>query len=148
MILKLLRISSTDKRTIGAMFINDVFECFTLEDPPQKEKIPGNTRIPSGVYELGWQFLDTELTRKYTKRFPDFFKHHIEVHNVKNFTSIYIHCGSFTKDTDGCILVGENAFSKEDMINGSGIAFEHLYKKILPILDGDEAARLEIIDYA
>lgn len=151
MLLKLLRFSSTDKRTLGAFYINDVFACFTLEDPPQVEKIAGETRIPCGTYVVDFQYVETNLTLKYRSKFPQFFKHHLEIKNVPGFTTIYIHAGNVVEHTEGCLLVGDTAMTSHpdgDRINSSSVAFERIYKTITAAMEGGESCSIEIIDYA
>jgi hypothetical protein len=50
--LELVRKSFTDKSTIGKLYINDVYECMVLEDVVRDSKIPGETAIPYGEYEV------------------------------------------------------------------------------------------------
>lgn len=41
----LKRLHSGNNSTIGALYINSVFQCFTCEDEPRKIKIPGRTKL-------------------------------------------------------------------------------------------------------
>lgn len=52
--LLLLRNVFTDKSTIGDLLVYSNFFCYTLEDVVRKpdEKIPGETAIPTGKYEV------------------------------------------------------------------------------------------------
>ncbi|UHG93436.1 DUF5675 family protein [Spirosoma oryzicola] len=102
--LLLNRIDRTDSYTGGVLAVfkanKSVQILATLEDPirgfgPKGEgKIWGETAIPAGRYKV-------ELTK--SKRFgivlPELLK-------VPFFSGIRIHIGNWTKDTDGCILVG------------------------------------------
>ena len=58
------------------------------------EKIPGETCIPPGRYNLRWTYS------------PHFKRNLPEVLDVPGFTGIRIHGGNDPEDTDGCILVG------------------------------------------
>lgn len=89
-------------RTVGQLYIDDNFFCFTLEDtmrevegqPVAKWKVYGETAIPQGRYKI---------TLADTLHFgPDT----MFVNNVPGFTGILIHSGVTEKDTLGCILVG------------------------------------------
>jgi len=103
--LKLQRYSDNGESTLGLFYIDNQFKCYTLEDGFRKEKVPGETRIPSGVYEVT---LRTEggMHERYLKKFPGFHKGMIWLRNVSNFEYVLIHIGNSSDDTNGCILVG------------------------------------------
>jgi hypothetical protein len=94
MILRLVREPSKDEATLGVLFVDGVFECFTLEDVIRPVKIPGETAIAPGRYAV-------HLTHS-----PRFGRVLPEVMNVPNFVGVRIHAGNRKDDTDGCILVG------------------------------------------
>ena len=50
--IKLQRKIFTSTSTIGEIYIDDEFECLTLEDPVREKKIKNVTAIPSGSYEI------------------------------------------------------------------------------------------------
>jgi hypothetical protein len=86
-----------DTCTIGKMYIDNAFFCYTLEDkvrPTGAEKIPGQTAIPAGTYNVIIDF---------SNRFQRDMPH---ILNVPGFDGIRIHCGNTDKDTEGCILIG------------------------------------------
>ena len=50
-----LRVERTDfseNSTIGKLYVDDQFECYTLEDKVRPVKIKGKTAIPEGRYEV------------------------------------------------------------------------------------------------
>ena len=53
MIVKLIRFSSQENSTLGLLYIDGNFQCFTIEDEFRTEKVMHETRIPEGIYELG-----------------------------------------------------------------------------------------------
>lgn len=114
--LTLNRIFLGSSATIGELLINDKHLCDTLEDRvrPEGEKVYGKTAIPEGTYEV-------KLTHS-----PRFKKILPEILNVPNFSSIRIHTGNSSKDTEGCILVGTWDGEKEDWVGSSKIAFDEL----------------------
>ena len=97
MIIKVQRFFFGDKYTIGRLYIDEVYQCDTLEDPVRGgPKIPGETAIPAGRYRVSLRFS------------PHFKRYLSYLHDVPGFTGILIHSGNTPKDTRGCILVGEN----------------------------------------
>lgn len=127
--LHLVRFSDDDLSTKGLLYINDRFQCFTLENPFQETKIPGKTRIPNGIYELAIKE-SSPMSDKYKKRYPDMHNGMIWIKNIPNFESVYIHVGNTPNDTEGCILVGET-FSLDGMLASSSVAYIDLYEKII-----------------
>jgi len=97
--------------TIGQLYIDGDFFCFTLEDvvrevegvPVEKWKIKHETAIPMGEYDI-------KLVHS-----PKFGKDSPWLQNVPGFTEILIHAGVTHKDTSGCILVGY-ALTEQDII--------------------------------
>jgi len=114
--LKLVRKEFTDDSTIGEFFVNGKFECFTLEDKVRPVKIKGMTAIPTGAYEIVITF-----SERFKRLLPLFL-------NVPNFDGVRIHAGNTSKDTEGCILVGQT--KKKDFVGNSKAAFEALFKKL------------------
>lgn len=105
--------------TISNLTIDGKWFCNVLEDADRglddsmplakiKElKEPSITAIPKGTYEIT---LDVISPRFCTKTF---YKQVCDgklprLLNVKGFEGILIHAGNTDKDTDGCLLVGQN----------------------------------------
>lgn len=94
--------------TIGKMYINGEYFCDTLEDTDRgltqimtlseiKEvKEYGRTAIPIGRYQVAYTYS------------PRFKKHLPLLLQVPAFEGVRIHSGNTHKDTEGCILLGEN----------------------------------------
>lgn len=122
MTLKLLRDKFTDKSTGGILTLNNMFECYTLEDVDRKvesggDKIDGQTAVPRGEYQIVLDF---------SPRFQTIMPHLLE---VPGFAGVRIHAGNKAEDTEGCILVGRARST--DFVSGSGIAYKALYAKLL-----------------
>ncbi len=106
--LKLDRKYFKEDYTIGDLFIGEKWFSNTLEDKVRdynndgdlddsgEGKIPGYTAIPFGRYHVV-----VTHSPKFKRRLP-------LIQNVKGFEGIRIHAGNSPKDTEGCILVGEN----------------------------------------
>ena len=128
----------TERSTIGQMFVDDVFQCHTLEDRDRfiedgHEKVYKETAMPRGLYKL-------------TVNMSDRFKRPLPlIHNVPQFTGVRIHSGNHEGNTEGCILVGTYKESKPDWISNSRDAFKPLFEKICNALDDMEPVTLEVI---
>lgn len=92
--LKLIRTIKTAKSTIGELYVNDVFFCFTLEDVERKEKIYGETAISTGIYRVV-----LSMSPRFKRILPLLL-------DVPNYSGIRIHNGVHAGHTEGCILVG------------------------------------------
>jgi hypothetical protein len=119
--LRLERKWFTPDDTIGELSVDGVFECFTLEDVVRPGdifmvKIPGETAIPEGRYDVRISF-----SPKFQTELP-------EIRNVPDFVGIRIHPGNTAKDTDGCVLVGRSR--GVDRVLESRVAFVLLLDKI------------------
>lgn len=136
--LKLKRKHYGETFTEGKMFINEGFECYTVEDTDRHledggEKVQNKTAIPKGVYDV---------TISYSNRFK---KHLIEVREVEGFSGIRIHSGNSSKDTEGCIIVGaSNEKDTDDWVSQSKIAYDKLHKKVKEALFGGFKVTLEV----
>lgn len=104
--------------TIGAMSINGVYLCDTLEPVTRdvnkngrfdngEKKIAPKTAIPYGRYEVR-----LTMSARFGRVLPLLI-------NVPSFEGVRIHRGNSAKDTAGCILPGENKV-KGRVINSTG----------------------------
>lgn len=137
--LLLKRIARKESYTIGKLYINGVYFCDTLEDTDRGldesmdlktikgKKIKGSTAIPTGVYKITLNV----VSPKYSKRSQyDFCKGRVpRLLNVPGYEGILIHIGNYPKDTEGCILVGEN--KQVGAVLNSTNTFKRLYSKLL-----------------
>jgi hypothetical protein len=114
--LQLRRITKTDKSTIGELYINGKFECYTLEDKERDVKIKNETAIPKGTYKV-----IINRSNRFKIDLPLLL-------NVPNFEGIRIHTGNSNHDTEGCILVGTSRTT--DFIGNSRKAFKSLFDKM------------------
>mgnify|MGYP003394217653 CR=1 FL=1 len=128
--------------TFGALAIDGVPECLTLEDAVLDDalesvenwKIPGRTAIPAGVYDL-----EAEDS-------PRFGPDTLTILNVPGFTSIRIHSGKDIDSTEGCVIVGDQVDRKNFTISG-GVARGVLWilkGKVLAALNRGEKVQIEI----
>ena len=118
MLIEVKRFEFKDTYTIGKMYVDGVYECYTLEDVVRKgAKVYGQTAIPTGTYNL-----IINHSNRFNRDLP-------LLENVPNFTGVRIHAGNTSAHTEGCILVG-TTWSGKDFIGNSRIAFNKLFEKL------------------
>lgn len=101
-----IRKKRTEICTIGELYINGAFFCYTLEDKDRglkqtdsllinkAKKVFGKTAIPTGVYSLAMTF-----SNRFKKYLP-------QILDVPAFEGIRIHAGNTSEHTEGCLLLG------------------------------------------
>ncbi len=107
--IKVVRYSVQPTYTLGAMFLDDKYFAYTLEDTVRDVKIPKETAIPYGTYSL-----IVNMSTRLNKLTP-------RLVSVPNFDGVLIHGGNTPLDSDGCILVAANNLCTPDngLIQGS-----------------------------
>lgn len=153
----LQRYSHNTESTQGLLYLKEgrIFFCHTIEDQPQAVKVKSETRIPSGFYELKINAVDTPLTTKhraaYNKPGDEWFKFHIEITGIKDFTSVYVHTGVNDDHSAGCLLlvdtIHNNQIEQNDTVGARSVqAVKRFYQKVYPHLEGGGKAFLEVRD--
>ena len=137
--LEIKREEFTETSTIGSLFIDNEFFCYTLEDKTRQPgvKVYGKTAIPFGVYSLtlSWSNRFNELMPLIYNK-PD-----LSVQDGKGvrFDGIRIHSGNTAKHSHGCILVGKT--KSVNFIGNSKKAYIELMDKLKSI----DIIKLEIL---
>tara|TARA_R110002012_G_scaffold50123_5_gene129787 strand:- start:1004 stop:1591 length:588 start_codon:yes stop_codon:yes gene_type:complete len=128
--------------TNGLLFIDNVFECYTLEDEVRDVKVHSETAIPLGTYKIKFRNIggfDTKYTARYGSTFH---KGMLELQDVPNFKYILIHTGNTDQHTAGCLLLGETQQDldkgKDGFVGGSGDAYKKMYPKVRDALLNQE----------
>ena len=139
--LKVIREVKNDICTIGSLFINGEFFCYTLEDKDrglkqsdtllfiQAKKIFGVTAIPSGSYEL-----IVNQSPKFKRMLP-------RILNIKGFDGVLMHRGNTANDSLGCIILG---YQKGDNAIFDSTKAENDLVNLL-LLHKDEKHTIEIV---
>ena len=146
------RISSGDEATLGTLFNVDgepKFLCYMLEDQFNEPKIPGETRIPPGRYEIKLR-KEGGMFERYTKRFH-WHGGMLWLQDVPDFTWVYIHVGNKDDDTEGCLLVGDGQISnviERGQVMSSVVAYRRLYSMIIESLNLGNEVWITVEDYA
>lgn len=143
--IRVTRLKSNDDATLSVVELDDKFQCFALEDEYRENKVPAETRIPSGTYEVQ---LRTEggFHQRYKDKF-DFHKGVLQVMDVPGFEYILIHIGNTDEDTAGCLIIGQGARSGGDLtIQSSTSAYKEFYPKVLKAILANEFVSITYID--
>ena len=121
--------------------------CYTLEDERREVKVPGETCIPTGSYEIK---LRTEggMNSRYATRFPEMHKGMLHFQDVQDFTWIYLHVGNTDDDTEGCPLVGTTAGVDKDnfFIQYSVKAYKQVYPIMSDPLSMGERVAIHVVE--
>ena len=118
MLIEVKRFEFKDTYTVGKMYIDNIYECYTLEDVVRTgAKVNGQTAIPTGTYNV-----IINHSNRFNRDLP-------LLENVPNFTGVRIHSGNTSANTEGCILVG-TTWSGKDFIGNSKVAFNKLFEKL------------------
>lgn len=115
--IKVKRLHKTNNSTIGELYIDGKFECYTLEDVERDKKIDGKTAIPKGTYKV-----IINHSNRFNRLLPLLL-------DVPNYAGVRIHSGNTAQDTEGCILVGKKRAI--DVLYDSRLAFSQLFEKML-----------------
>lgn len=132
--------------TIGALYVNDYYVAWTLEDQIRELpntagvepvswvkswKVHGETAIPAGRYPLVFE---------YSPRFQMMLP---ELKDVPGFLETKFHAGNRKEDTDGCILVGR-VRSRAEILTSRAALDEFL--KLLRSLNGSDGMFVDVIN--
>ena len=128
--LLILRDTFSDESIIGELFLNGERFCDTLE-LPFRDNQRSVSCIPTGEYKVRLRLPRESATRDYI---------HLLVQDVPNRDYILFHRGNSSKDTRGCILVGQG--SQQDVVHNSTLAMDLLVKEIINL--GGEKIKLII----
>lgn len=120
--------------TIGTLSIGDKPFCSVCEDTDRglysnlpgtlQKKIQGQTAIPYGTYEVKITY-----SQRFKKKLPLLL-------NVPGYEGVRIHPGNTHKDTEGCLLPGEDAGN--GTVKNSRVCFNKLMEVITKALESDK----------
>lgn len=130
--LKLVRDACGADCTLGKLFVDEAFDCYTVEDVvrPDGRKIPGKTAIPDGRY------------RVVVSRSPRFRRDLPLLENVPNFEGVRIHPGNTAEDTEGCIIPGRARTARG--VAQSRLAFDKLFTALKAEVAGGREVWLSV----
>lgn len=122
--IRVVREPSVDGATLGCMFLDGHFFCFTLEDeirertgaPVASWKVAGATAIPAGNYRV----IVTPSAR-FGRPLPLLV-------DIPGFAGVRIHPGNVIGDTSGCVLVGQDR--ADGRLRNSRVACDRLFEQL------------------
>ena len=131
--LQVVRTQFGKDATNGLLFIDGIFECYTLEDQYQTVKVMHETCIPEGTYDI--KFRKTGgFHAKYSARYKNAHYGMLHLQDVPGFTYILIHTGNTDEHTSGCLIVGETQqdldINFNGMVGSSAVAYKKMYAKV------------------
>lgn len=137
--LTLISLPSANGCTVGDLYVNGAWQCFTLEDEVREAKcqavsswkIPGNTAIPAGTYNI-----IVNMSQRFQRMMPLLL-------DVPGFDGVRIHMGNTAADTEGCILVGQRR--NPNSISGSLLAYNALFSRLDEAFQRHEPITIEIV---
>ncbi len=89
--LKNERITSDEDATISVVYLDDVFQCFCLEDENREEKVVSETRIPAGKYKIGVR-VTGGFHNRYSRKYSDIHQGMLHVQDVPSVEFISWYC--------------------------------------------------------
>ena len=129
--LQVVRTQLGKDATNGLLFIDGLFECYTLEDQYQAVKVMHETCIPEGTYSIKLRTVGG-FHERYKKKYPTFHRGMLWIQDVPGFEYILIHQGNTDEHTSGCLIVGDSQQDLDVNFNGMVGSSANAYKKLYP----------------
>ena len=133
--IKVVRTQLGKDATNGLVFIDNLFECYSLEDQYQTQKVMHETCIPEGKYEIKLRTVGG-FNERYTKKYPTMHRGMLWVQDVPGFEYILIHQGNTDEHTSGCLIIGDTQQDLDVSFNGMVGSSANAYKKLYPKVSG------------
>jgi hypothetical protein len=139
--LKLVREKSRGDATLGRLFVNNVFQCYTLEDvvrevkgkPVSAWKLARKTAIPSGSYTV-----TLNMSNRFKRVMPLLLE-------VPGFAGVRIHAGNSAADTEGCLIVGASRVGYS-RVGQSRLAYDRLMALLTAATSRKEKLVIEVVN--
>ena len=142
----LRRIAVSDEVTIGILYIEGKYECWTLEEHVKTKKVNAKFRIPAESYIL--QPYETgPMYAQYKHRWPAWHQGMIQLKDVPDFKFLVLfHAGNKDDAGVGGIIVGRQvSLTGKAAILESRLAYGEFYTKIADSLYAGDC-KLTVID--
>lgn len=147
--IQLKRFFKNEECTIGKIYADNIFQCYSLEDRIRDKKIAHETAIPAGEYPV--KLIKYGSIHERYKKDPRTAQVHdgmFLLENVPGYTDILIHMGLTKADTWGCILCGAEYDSEKNTLRNSSGGYLKLYLTMLAAAKRKETITIEVTDEA
>tara|TARA_Y100000813_G_scaffold69299_2_gene49115 strand:- start:1541 stop:2146 length:606 start_codon:yes stop_codon:yes gene_type:complete len=146
--LQVVRTQLGKDATNGLLFIDGLFECYTLEDQYQAVKVMHETCIPEGTYSIKLRTVGG-FDKRYKAKYPELHRGMLWIQDVPGFEYILIHQGNTDEHTSGCLIVGDSQQDLDVNFNGMVGSSANAYKKLYPKVSAQLLAGNEVtIEYS
>jgi len=152
---KISRFADNGDTSLGLIFIDGIFQCFTVEDEQREKKVMSETRIPEGTFEISLRNAG-RINTNYLKKFGEkFHKGMLCIHNAPNweiivgetvFKYVMIHIGNTDDHTAGCPLLNSSVSVATFTGKQSTTAYKKFYPIVRDALLNGERVTIEIED--
>tara|TARA_R110000850_G_scaffold105168_1_gene216062 strand:- start:189 stop:944 length:756 start_codon:yes stop_codon:yes gene_type:complete len=88
--LNLIRSSDDGVTTIGMLYLNEEFFCYTLEDSGIDESSRAAVQIPAGNYGVELDHQPNSFAERFEQLYPDWYTAPLKFTGVNKFTSVWI----------------------------------------------------------
>ena len=148
------RFADNGDTTLGILYIDGIFQCFTIEDEERIIKKKGETRVPEGTYDVDLRseggFHNRYLTKYGSKHVGMLCIHNkpnwkLE-NNGLNFQFILIHTGNTDDHTAGCLLLNDGVSGTSFTGSSSVNAYKRIYPKIARAVKAGEKVTITYVD--
>ena len=133
--IKVIRTQLGKDATNGLVFIDNLFECYSLEDQYQAQKVMHETCIPEGKYEIKLRTVGG-FNERYSRKYPTMHRGMLWIQDVPGFEYILIHQGNNDEHTSGCLIIGDTQQDLDVNFNGMVGSSANAYKKLYPKVSG------------
>ncbi|MEM7374263.1 MAG: DUF5675 family protein [Bacteroidota bacterium] len=148
-LLEIKRTSSGTIDTLGELYLNGEFVCYTLENPiaPDGQVPTESLAIPAGTYPISLSNQGGKHAT-YQYKFGDLHKGLLAIEDVPGFDLLHIHIGNEVRYTYGSIIVGTSFERAEPdsrrKVLYSEKAYLELYQQIVDLLESGATVKLKI----
>lgn len=144
LVINLLRLVNDGVSTLGILYFNNQFYCYTIEDYCDENDT--NCRVPPGIYHLG--FSDNSSLNKEYEQTINNFKGHLRLIEAPGDLTAIIHYGGFGQSLTGDILLTDVTENQDNtsLLKHSEITYGNFYSLVSKRLQNGENVTFKIFN--